>query len=228
MQLAASNAMMFSSWGEAANSPVQGLHSAWGVGFAFGPLIIMPFLGPDPDDEVQSNWTATTIASPLPSAFNSTVLPPDVQESRIEIAYAITAVMALIMGIMSFVMYHIGVPNGVTLHLKAKDSFSEVFSLKSIARGDRTFAIKMLVLFALFYFANAGREGVFSTWLFNYAIESELDFTKQEAALLDAAAKFAFLGGRVVATLLAIKVAIQPMLFTEVREYIHIFFVQNH
>ena len=205
--------MTFSTWGEGSNSPVQGLHAAWGLGFAFGPLVIRPFLGPDRDDNNYNNTNFTTTMSP----FNTTSEPE--QESRIEIAYLFTAAIVIVLAIISFVLYAVGLPNGVTLHLKAKSTFKSVFSIDGLTTdGNRAFAIQILVLFALFYFGNAGREGVFNTWLFNYAITSELKFSKQEAALLDAASKFSFLGGRVLAALLAIKIPIQPMLITEVRD----------
>ena len=163
----------FSTWGEKANSPVQGLHAAFGLGFAIGPLIIRPFLGPDrTDDDILYNASTEIMTTNLMTA------EPE-KESRIHVAYIFIACVTLTLAIVSFVLYAIGVPKGVILHLKAKRSFKSVFSVKNVADGDLRFAVVMLVLFALFYFGNAGREGVLNTWLFNYAIESELDFTKQ-------------------------------------------------
>ena len=212
--LAACNNLILSIWGEDANSPMQGLHAAWGLGFAFGPLIIRPFLGPDREDDVSSN---VTTMSPT-HGYNVTIMTPEVQESRIQIAYSIVALLSLVAGAVVFLFkYCVQLPNGMQLHLKPKQSMAKVFSLDTIAGGNKRYAITMLILFGLLYFSNAGREGIFVGWLFSYAVESEeLDFSKQEAALLDAAAKFSYFVGRLIATFIALKVPIQPMIFTEV------------
>jgi hypothetical protein len=120
------------------------------------------------------------------------------------------------LAVVSFVLQAVGVPKGVQLHLKEKESFKSVFSVGTLAGGDVCFASIMLLFIAFFYFGNAGRENVFNTWLFNYAISSELDFSKQEAALLDFAAKFSLLGGRVISAVIAVKVPIQMSLMVEV------------
>ncbi len=54
------------------------------------------------------------------------------------------------------------------------------------------------------------------TWLFSYAVDSELNFSKAEAAMLDSAAKFSYFFGHLFTTFLAVRAPIQPMLFTEV------------
>ena len=205
--------MVFNIWGEKSNAPVQGLHAAWGLGHAFGPLLIRPFLGPDRQDETMNESDITGNFS-NGSLSNGT----SIKESRIEIAYLISALVFLLLAVAAFIFQWYGVPRGVILHIKQKESFRSVFSVRKLAGGDRTFGFQMLILFGIFFFGNSGREDILIQWLFSYAIYSELDFSKQEAALLDAAAKFCFMAGRMLAAVLALKIPIQPMLFVEVSQ----------
>ena len=202
-------------WGEKATAPVQSLHAAWSFGFAFGPLLIRPFLGPDIEDDI-----AVTTGTVLPFTtleYNVTQLEPEIEESRIEIAYSIVAVITIIMGVVALTLYIIGVPVDMPKHLKERQSLSQVLSLKEMGTN-KSFVIQMLVHVMIYYFFNWGREGTMSTWLFTYAVESDLKFTKQDAALLDSAVKFAFLFGRIIASVAALKVPIQLMVFTEVSD----------
>ena len=155
---------MFNIWGEKSSSPLIAVHGAWGCGFAIGPFIIRPYLGPDRTEaSPSSNWTTM-----VPLLSNSTAM----EGSRIEIAYFIVSTITMCV-VAAFIIFYfcIHVPHGVKLHMKKKTSLLEVFSLATISSEKRTYAVLMLILFTLTYFANAGREVTFRTWLFSYAVE---------------------------------------------------------
>ena len=141
-------------------------------------------------------------------------MPP--RESRIEIAYFIISGISGVISIFAFISYRMGTPAGVEVHLKPKESIRQVYSCDACPGKERRFTVLILIFFGIYYFWSSAKDGTFFGWLFKYAVDCDLAFTKQEAALLDGAAKFSFVAGRLVASLVATKLPIQPMLFTMV------------
>ena len=191
--------MLFGLWGENVNGPLHALHLLWGVGATIGPFVVRPFLGEDRNqtDIGSENYTC-------------------IDTSEIQYPFIIGSCIMYSLGAVALGFYFMGPPAGMRLHARPIKSIKQVFDVSTIGGGDMRFGITMLVLFAFFYFGNAGREHVFSTWLFTYAVESDLGFDKQEAALLDAANKGSFMLGRLISTPLTHFLPIQPILFVEV------------
>ena len=244
--------MMFSLWGEQSTPAIQGLHTCWGVGFAIGPLILRPYLGPDRNatSTVLTGSNAAIVSSSLLTVSNATResritlisqqtvynltmdnlmngqsrvvsnythLAESLQESHIEIPYMIISIIVFVAAICAFISYCIKIPEEVKFHLKPAESIKQMFKCsEDDGKRPSMSTISLLTFFCMYYFWNCGKEATFNTWLFKYAVDSDLDISKKEAALLDSAAQFSFLGGRILATLVAMKVPVQPALFTEV------------
>ena len=191
--------MLFGLWGEKSNGPLHALHMAYGVGATVGPLTVRPFLGSDKNE--------TNIG-----AENQTCI----DDSKIENPFIISSSIMVALTAIAIAFYVSGPPKGMAIHARPIKSVKQVFDISSIGGGDMRFGITILGFFALFYFGNAGREHVFNTWLFTYAIQSKLAFTKKEAAVLDAANRASFMAGRLIAVPISHFVPIQPMLFVEI------------
>ena len=191
--------MLFGLWRAKVNGPLHALHLAWGIGAMLGPFIVRPFLGSGKNetDIRTENYTC-------------------IDDSEIQNPFIISSCIMFTLAVIAIAFYIIGPPKGMTIHARPIKSVKQIFDFSTIGGGDMRFGITILVLFASFYFGNAGREHVFSTWLFTYAIESELPFTKQEATLLDAANKGSFMLGRLISTPISHFAPIQPMLFVEI------------
>jgi hypothetical protein len=207
--------MLFSIWGEKSNPAIQGLHTCWAVGLAIGPLVIRPFLGPDLASITLTNTTSAEPPIQKDTAIDiSSKLNP--AESHIEIAYAIIAALTFLSAVGACMSHCFGAPKGLVLHTKHVKSIKELLPCRSQPVQKSGFTTFIQISFCLFYFWNIGIGNAVGTWLFTFAVKGGLDFSKQDAALLDSAAKSSYLCGRILATLFSLKMSVQTMLFTEV------------
>ena len=186
---------------------MHALHMGWGIGFFISPFIVLPFLGSTKPD-LTGNLTA--------AIGNGTTPTGCYDDSRIHMPFIIAGTIGYAMGVLALMLFLRGPPKDMTYFCKPKQSYMDVISPASCGNGDSNFAVLFLSLFALFYFGNAGREWTCNIWLFTYAVESDLGFTKVEAALFDASAKGSFVLGRLLIVPISHFLPIQPLLFTEV------------
>ena len=156
--------------------------------------------------------TSSYFNSPFNSSTHATTV---INGSRIEIGFCIVAFLSFVASVLVFTSYCVGPPTGFKFSVSTKENVRTTFQ-RECCGNQRSFTISMMLFFWLFYVWSAGRENILHVWLFDYAVDSDLNFS-QDAALLDFAAKFAFLLGRLVATAVAVKVSVQVMIFCEVR-----------
>ena len=150
-------------------------------------------------------------------SFNSpTHAATAINGSRIEIAFWIVALLSFVASVLVFTSYCVGPPTGFKFSVSTKENARTTFQ-RECCGNQMLSTISMMLFFWLFYVWSAGRENMLHVWLFDYAVDSNLKFSQQDAALLDFAAKFAFFLGRLVATAIAVKVSVQVMLICEVR-----------
>ena len=196
------NVQVLYMWGDDADPKTQILHMSWSVGAILVPLVVSPFLVERPED-TENN--VTTIAT----NYNTNNDGLD-----FEIPYLIIGSMCVVVGVIALVMYIRKPPQGNEEHLKPKQSIKEIFAPLSFKTESGCFTIQMLILCALLLFAIVGREYTFNTWIFTYAYESDLEFTKQEAALLTSANKICFTLGMVFSATASKFITPPPILFT--------------
>ena len=230
-------------WGEGADVPMQLLHMGYGIGFVVGPLLGLPFISSQDDEEEESQTNTTSYMSRLMNAYGralkagldtsdstrstavnmlynqSTMVPltdEELDESRIQISYFIIGVITVISGLV-FVVYQCReIPPGVQLQAPTKTSWRQVLSPASCADGNSCFAVAFITMLALFYAMVVAKDVATMTFLFSFAVEGDLEFSTEEAGWLDVANKFSFLVGRILGSVAAIWVACIPMLFVEV------------
>ena len=191
--------MLLMLWGNEGDAPMQVIHLGFGIGWMLAPLLAMPFISSEDDNSTCSDNNMTTC-----------------EESRIEIPYTIISILTFLAGCVFIVFYVMPTPKGLKLFNLPKSSWKDVCSPGTCAGGHATFAVLFITVLTIFYFLIVSKDIAVSTYIFSYAVEGDLGFTTDEAALLDFASKACFVAGRAVAIPVARVMAVQPMLFCEV------------
>ena len=206
-------------WAEKSGPPFHAIHMGYPIGSTLAPLIAMPFLGPDDPDETTTTaptqiWTEVTSTND----WNITGTANETEKvSRIEIPYAIVGGTTTLMGLVFVILFLVGPPMGFIYHGTPKSSMLEVFSPASCqAMGTAKDTCILLFLVCTFYVFVSTKDGTIAGFIFAYAVESELNFTKHEAAIFDTVFRSMEIVGRVIAVLGSHWFPIQPMIFVEV------------
>ena len=201
------------TFGDSGDAAIQLTLTGFAIGFALAPLIAWPFLAEreEEDDTLSTlTWMTTT------SNYNVTQLEEELQESRIYIPYTIAAVTALTMAVVFLAFHFVKPPKGFKLFCPPKKSWRETLSPGTCAGGDASFSVWIISLAILTCAMHFVREILMDTYLYAIAVEGDLDFTSDEAALLDFACKLSFFIGRTLAIPLAYVCPVQPIFHTVV------------
>lgn len=195
------NTMEMHLWGESVAPHMHALHFGFGLGALIAPQIARPFLSPIPDDD---NHTACD----EDYYVNGTSLA---SESRIEIAYGIIGIVVFLFACVIMAFYIRGPPEGYPKRVPNK-SLKTLLSASSCSRGYTIFAIQLLILLFFFFMQAIGGERAFGKFLFSFAIEADVKFTKDEASYLQTAFWASFTFGRLAGALVAKFVSINLMI----------------
>ena len=168
---------------------------ALNFGFGFGAIIstqlARPFLS---DDFV--NVTNITL-------LNNTLDGSSCSVSTIEIPYFSVSVFTFVIAIILFMFYIRGPPPGFTLQRTNVPRGKLRSLVTSCSGGQRKATIGLLTLL-FFYFAQSfGGERAYGKFLFSYAIECDLRFTKKEASTVQTVFWGSFTAGRALGIALA-------------------------
>ena len=196
------NVQVFGMWGEKADPKIQTLHLSWSAGSIIVPFMVRPFLVDRPDDIIAN--TTTTEAMMTTSNMEQT--------NAFEIPYLIIGSVLLLTGVVALCIYICTLTNRVVASDNPVEKVNDAST--ETTDTDHCFFIQMLVLVCLLVFAFGGREYTVSTWMFTYAIESDLGFTKSEAALLTSANRASYTAGHILSTVASKCIGPPPIIFT--------------
>ena len=210
----AGHAMIPWMWHDRAAPPMNAIHLGYPIGSMLAPLIAMNFLKPQEEEgntttvmetytlvsatridekyspfNMSSNFTNTVMAySDSSTRYYSDVTTTTSEEpvSRIEIPYGIVGGSALLMGIIMLTIFTYGKLKNISLYGKSKVSLKETFDPKSFrGTGNTCFTVAILALVCLFLgLSNSGSYAV-RPFIFSFATESDLNFSNDEASLLE-------------------------------------------
>ena len=203
------NAVILRAWGERATGPMYAIHFGFGLGSTIGPFLARPFLSPE---DVFINCTEC-MTTAMPATEEPSRFP---EGSRIEIPYIIIGLFTLAMGITLFVLHIIGPPD--ELRFKLYSASDETKALKEVchpnncANGSIPCTVLFLICFFLFYVFNCGREIGLNTYMFTFATESELKFSKDSAIVLSSVYMAFYMMGRLVSVVLSRWFTVQVLL----------------
>ena len=214
MYVAAGHAMIPWMWHDRAAPPMNAIHLGFPIGSMLAPLIAMNFLKPQEEEgntttvmetstlvsaarrddkyshfNISSNLTNTVMAYSDSSTryfYDATTATSEEPVSRIEIPYGIVGGSALLMGVIVLTIFTYGKLKGTSLYGKSKVSLKEAFDPKSFrGTGNTCFTVAILTLVCLFLgFCNSGSSAI-GPFIFSFATESDLNFSNEEASLLE-------------------------------------------
>lgn len=168
----AGTVLIMSVWGEGSGSAMQALHFGFPIGALLGSLLAVPFVS---SEETKDNSTLSHDL--LDNSY------PD--NSQIETAFAIVGACAAVVALAHILLHFVKIPQSM-LHERKNSPWKDLIHPGKWADGDSMFGLAVLILLTLFYvFQMATMKGVL-TYIVTYAVDSDLDFTNAEAALLNA------------------------------------------
>lgn len=181
------NALVMHLWGDRAAPHLHTLHFGFGLGALLAPQIARPFLSPDLDDDNHTICDDTNDVNGTSPA----------SESRIEIPYAIISVFVILFSFVVLGFYIRGPPKGFPVRMPNR-SLKALISPASCSRGYTIFGIELLLLLFLYFIQAVGGERAYGKFLFSFAIESDVQFSKNEASYLQSAFWASFTFGRLI------------------------------
>ena len=177
--------MVMYLWEEKAAPYMHALHFGFGLGALLAPQIARPFLAPEPEDE---NYTTCD------ESVNGT---SSASESRIEIPYAIIGIFVFCFAWVILFFYIRGFPKGYPMRVPNTD-LKALLSASSCSPGYITYGIGLLALLFLYFVQAVGRAAAYGNFLFSFAVESDVGFTKDEVSYLQTAFWASFTFGRLL------------------------------
>ena len=203
------NTVILRAWSERATGPMYAIHFGFGLGSTVGPFLARPFLSPE---EVFINCTEC-----MTTAMPATEEPSRFQEgSHIEIPYIKIGLFTLAMSITLLVLHIIGPPDKLRFKLKAASDerklLKEVCYPNNCTNGSIPCTMLFLICFFLFYVFSCGREIGLNTYMFTYATESALKFSKDSAIVLSSVYVAFYMMGRLVSVVLSRWFTVQVLL----------------
>ena len=199
--------MVMDLWGENAASPMHSLHFGFGFGAFIAPLIARPFLSPDIDED-DKNYA-------LCADQNSTNAPLMESESRIEVPYGIIGILVFLFAIFVLVFYIVGKPNNFPMRIPSA-TLRELLTPESCSPGYVGFGVVLLTLLFFYFIQAVGGERAYGKFLFSFATEAEVQFTKDEASYLQSAFWGSFTLGRLLGIPLAKYFTVNSMIIGDI------------
>ena len=182
---AASSTLIIRLWTAEATAPLHSASLGFTIGAAITPQLIRPFLSPEKSyDQHNGTNIASNGSTELPGLYTGVDTFEDL--SQIEIPYMIIGLILVVFGIVFFGFYFKGPPNGFEqdkVDNKKKASFRSMINPASCGRGSFNYGIQLLICLFLYYFLIIAILCSLR-FLFAFAIESSVRFTKSEATML--------------------------------------------
>ena len=208
------NIMVLDLWRERASSPMHSLHFGFGVGSIMTPLLVKPYLSQKKWVNLSSDGNDT---APILSdvANSSQLIEVTVQESHLLVPFCIGGSIILLIAVLFLVSFFLGPPAGFPRH-KGCSKWSELCSTQYCGYGYKNYGAFMLLVLCLYYVHAAGSEHAYGKYLFSFAVESEVHFSKDEAAMLSSTFWVMFTVGRALGTVAAHWISTTKMLVVEI------------
>ena len=184
------NTIVMDLWLDRAAAPMHSLHFSFGIGAMIAPQIANPFLSPDAKQQDDSLSTPSTFTS---QSWTMTTEPGG--ESRIEICYAIIAAIVFVYGFVVLAVYLRGRPNGFQMR-EPSGRWKEMLHPALCGHGHAFYAVELLVILGFYFIHTIGGERAISKFLFSFAVETEVQFSKSDASSLQTAFWGSFTAGR--------------------------------
>ena len=213
--VSASCTTIFFMWGRESQAVVTPVLTGYPIGEFLAPLLVRPFLC-DTRHVTSTSvynvsntsgvvYTVLNTSGVVYTVSNTSDVSSDVNDdapcySAIEVPHLIVGCLSLSISLVFLAFFLAPSPAGFTLSGPKRLTLKETLSLSACKPGNRNkwYATNAMILLSLYFIAHIGRNGIISNFLFTYATEGDLNFSKQEAAWLDFSVKMSFFVGRVI------------------------------
>ena len=204
-------------WGKIATPALHSLHFEFGHGGVISAQMTRPLLQPvATNDNVTESVVlfdnATTdieISSIRSNASNV------IHTSRLVYPYSMASAFAFLVGISFIAIYIHGPPSGFPKR-QPKNKFRELLSPGSCAYGRQLYGTSKLFLVFLFYVFDVGGEKAYGNFIFSYAVDADVSFSKGKAAQLLTVFFTCHLSGRYLGIFISHFVPIHWLIFSDI------------
>ena len=198
------NTCIVRMFGPDCDTPMQITHVGYAFGFFLAPILAAPFLATrDGDDDDETLFHSSSTSNPYSLSVTDVVYnytAVDENDSRVHIPYTIAGILTAIASLVILLYLVVKPPKSLKLFVLPKPKMSQVFSLEATGVDSRCYAVVIISSVFLFYFLLLARDIPIQMYTYSYAVESDLAFSSQEAAALDATVKACYVLGRVIAS----------------------------
>ena len=222
--IAGGNTMVLHLWGDQAASPQHSLHFGFGVGSIISPLLARPFLSQKITVNVTNytdklNDVSMELHQQLQYVYNkteanTTMVDIMLRESNLMVPYGIGSSFVLLIAISFLVSYILGPPHGFPTK-SGTTNVKQLFNPATCGYGHPRYGGALIFLIMIYFTFVCGSEHSYGRFLFSYAIEADVNFTKDEAALLNSVFWAMFTIGRGGGTVVAKFMRISLMIWIE-------------
>ena len=150
---------------------------------------------------------------------STTVIPTNMsdvtQMSRLVYPYSIASAFAAAVGISLIIIHIRGTPTGFPKR-QPKNKFREILSPGTCAYGRKLYGTCILLLVFLFYIFAVGGDRAYGGYIFSYAVDAEVSFSKDKAAHLLTVFYISYLGGRFLGIFVSHFVPIHWLIFGDI------------
>ena len=186
-------------WGEKAAPALYSLNFGFSFGAVISAQITRPFITPVSSNgydtrntTVFDNVTVGNTDAMTPMSVNAS----EVREtSRLFYPNSMASIIAILTVIALIIIYIMGPPNGFPKR-QPKNEFCELLSPGSCAHGRKLYGAGVLLLLFLFNVLNVGGEKAYGDYIFSYAVDAKVSFSKDKAAHVLTVFYISEVGGR--------------------------------
>lgn len=196
-------------WGDNAGPGLYSIATGFALGAFLGPQIAKPFLleiihGDVPScsnnsilNETFSATPETLYTTPDGMLVNYSMSSPESGSNNphLFLPFLIVGCVNLIFSLIFFLFYICGPPKGFPDREGAK-SMKILCNPKSCADENSLYVIVLLTIIFFYYVHAVGGEHIYGKWIYSFAIETEVQFTKDQAANLASLFWFFHMVGR--------------------------------
>ena len=182
------NSNVMHLWGEKAAPAVHSLHFGFSLGGMISAQVTRQFLQPiSTNGNVTENGTLFEHFTMVNTNVTISTIPVYILDvthtSQLVYPYSMASAFAVLMGILLITIHVKGTPNGFPKR-QPKNKFCELLSPGSCAYGRQIYGGGILFLVFLFYVFTVGGEKAYGDFIFSYAVDADVSFSKGKAAHL--------------------------------------------
>ena len=202
------NTLVVHLWQEASAPPLYLLHFGFGLGAFLSPLLARPFISDDTTTENETTFNLTTDNS-------EQLFHDETPTSSTLVPYSCVAVVYTLFALAMLTFHIIGLPRHFPTYMQDKQ-LKAMFSPRNWSPKHPGYASVILALMFSMFMQGVGAELVFGNFIFSFATDADVAFSKDSAAMLTSLFWLCHMIGRLAGALLGLCVATSVVLLGDI------------